>query len=63
MIYWPGTKIVKSKNNVFNWRDTTSKITSSTFWKQSAASSSRMAGTGGDINKQFTIYSKAVPSK
>lgn len=63
MTYWPGTNIVKSKNNAFDWRNTASKITATTQWKQSEISTQRMAGSGGDINRQFTIFSKAVASR
>lgn len=59
MIYWPGTKIIKSQGNAFDWRSYSSKITSTTEWKQSQISSQRMAGTGTDKKKQFTIYSRA----
>lgn len=63
MIYWPGTNIIKSHGNAFDWRSYSSKITATTEWKQSQISSQRMAGTGSDKKKQFTIYSKARPSK
>lgn len=63
MNYWPGTKIVKSTNNAFNWRTTTSKIAATKQWRQSERATQTMAGTGGDPLKQFTIYSKAKPSK
>lgn len=63
MTYWPGTKLVKSTNNVFNWKESTSKIAATKFWKQSERATQTMAGTGGDPLKQFTIYSKAKPSQ
>ena len=63
-IYWPGTKIVKSQGNAFtSWKTGTSRITNSREWKQSAASTRQMAGSGTDPKKQFTIYSRAKASK
>lgn len=61
--YWPGTKIIKSQGNAFNWQNYGSKIAATTEWKQSEISTQRMAGTGSDKKKQFTVYSKARPSK
>lgn len=63
MNYWPGTKIIKSQGNAFDWRNTGSHITQSTEWKQSAASKTAMAGKGTDPKRQFTIYSRARQSQ
>jgi Fe-S cluster biosynthesis and repair protein YggX len=61
MIYWPGTKIVKSMNNAFtSWQNTQSVVTSSKEWKASEASKRQMST---QQNKSFTIYSKAQASK
>lgn len=62
MNYWPGTKILKSTGNAFDWRNTTSNITKSKEFKLSQASSMNMAGKGSEKGKSFTIYSKARPS-
>lgn len=60
MTYWPDTKIVKSYGNAFNWRQEPSEILSSHDWK-SSESARRKAVT--KPAKQFTVYSKARPSK
>jgi len=60
MTYWPGTKIVKSMNNAFNWRREPSVILASHDWK-SAESARRQ--TVIKPKKQFTVYSKAQASK
>ena len=60
MIYWPGTKIPKSQGNAFTeWKQGRSRITTSTEWRMSQASTIHNAGAGTDPKKQFTIYSKA----
>lgn len=60
MIYWPGTNIPKSQNNAFTeWKQERSRITTSTEWRMSQASTIHNAGAGTDPKKQFTIYSKA----
>lgn len=58
-IYWPGTNIVKSKNNAFNWKAKTDVLTNSKDWKQS------VAGTyNASLKKSsVTVYSRAKPSK
>ena len=63
MNYWPGTKIIKSKGNAFDWRSTTSAITTTKSFKISQNSTIKNAGSGSDPKKQFTIYSKARASK
>ena len=64
MIYWPGTNIPVSQGNAFtSWKTGESHVTSSKEWKQSIAAARMMAGTGRDPRKQFTIYSRARPSK
>ena len=61
MNYWPGTKIVKSMNNVFtSWKTTTSEITNAKEWKLSEAAK---RGTQMQKSRQFTVYSKAQASK
>jgi hypothetical protein len=60
MNYWPGTKIVKSTRNAFNWREDSSVILSSHDWK-SAESARRQ--TIIQPKKKFTVYSKAQASK
>ena len=61
MTYWPGTKIVKSMNNVFtSWKTTTSEITNAKEWKISEAAK---RGAQMQKSRQFTVYSKAQASK
>jgi hypothetical protein len=60
MNYWPGTKIVKSTRNAFNWQQEPSEILSSHDWK-SAESARRQ--TIIKPGRQFTVYSKARASK
>ena len=57
--YWPGTKIIKSKNNAFDWQSKKEALTSCFDWKQS------VAGTyNASLKKQsVTVYSRAKPSK
>ena len=62
-IHWPGTKIVKSRNNAFDWRaKTASAVTQDKEWQQSATGT-RNAVRHGDVTKStsFTVYSKAKP--
>jgi len=60
MNYWPGTKIVKSTNNAFNWRADPSEVTSSKEFKASVAAK---RNTHMQKCRQFTVYSKAQASK
>lgn len=62
-IYWPGTNIVKSKGNAFNWQNNKSQIVETVEFKRSQMTKLQMAGTGSDPKKTFTIYSKAKLSK
>jgi len=57
--YWPGTKILKSNNNAFNWQAKKEVLTDNKAWRQS------VSGTFNESLKKstFTIYSKAKPSK
>jgi len=62
-IHWPGTTIVKSQGNAFDWRvKTNSAVTQDKDWKQSATGT-RNAVRYGDVTKStsFTVYSKAKP--
>jgi len=61
-IYWPGTKIIKSQGNAFDWRHYGSTIMQDKKFIQSEIAKKNSAGTGADPKKQFTIYSKARPS-
>lgn len=64
-IHWPGTKIVKSQGNAFDWRrGHKSAVTQDKEWKQSATGT-RNAVRYGDVTKStsFIVYSKAVRSK
>lgn len=58
MNYWPGTKILKSTRNAFNWKEEPSVVTSSKNFKLSVAAS---RGVQMKKSRQFTVYSKAVP--
>jgi hypothetical protein len=60
MNYWPGTEIVKSTRNAFNWRAEPSEVTSTKEFKASVA-----AKRNAHMQKarQFTVYSKAKASK
>ena len=59
MNFWPGTKIRKSRNNAFDWRDGISVIVNDKHIKASNHSKTMMAGAGSDPKRAFTIYSKA----
>jgi len=64
-IYWPGTNIVKSRGNAFDWRSSRdSSVLQDKEWKQSATGT-RNAVRYGDVTKStsFTVYSKARPAK
>jgi hypothetical protein len=58
MNYWPGTKIVKSMNNAFNWRTEPSEVTATKEFKASVAAK---RNTQMQKSRKFTVYSKAVP--
>lgn len=57
--FWPGSNIVKSKNNSFNWKTKKTALTSHKDWKQS------VDGTYNASLKKtsITVYSRAKPSK
>ena len=63
MRYWPGTNIVKSTNNAFDWRKERDSIANSKEFKQSYHSTMVNSGNGAHKNKTFTIYSRAKASK
>ena len=44
MMYWPGTNIVKSKNNAFDWKTKKSQITQNIDFINSNRSKLQMAG-------------------
>ncbi len=54
--YWPGTKIIKSQGNAFDWRQKPSDVLSSQDWKSSEAARRQSAL---NPNRSFTVYSKA----
>lgn len=63
--HWPGTNIVKSHGNAFDWRrGHQSSVTQDKEWKQSATGT-RNAVRYGDTTKStsFTVYSKVKVSK
>ena len=57
--YWPGTNIIKSKNNAFDWQSKKETLTNCFDWKQF------VAGTyNASLKKSsVTVYSRAKPSK
>ena len=57
MNYWPGTEIVKSTRNAFNWRRP-SEVTATKEFKASVAAK---RNTQMQKSRKFTVYSKAVP--
>ena len=59
MNYWPGTKIIKSHGNAFDWRKGVSQIASTKSFKVSQNATIANAGAGSDPNRAFTIYSRA----
>lgn len=61
MKYWPGTKIIKSQGNAFNWQGKGSMVISDPKIRMSGATKKQMATT--EHKKSFTIYSKARPAK
>ena len=60
MNYWPGTKIVKSRGNAFDWQGKCSEIVSDPKIRMSNATKKQMATVAH--KKSFTIYSKARKS-
>lgn len=63
-VYWPGTKIVKSRGNAFDWRNNTgSAILNDKAFMHSEIAKKNSSGTGTDPRKQFTVYSKARVTK
>lgn len=55
-LYWPGTKIIKTRHNAFNWQGKPSVITNSAEFKMSSASKKQMAGAASDgRTKSITI--------
>lgn len=59
MNYWPGTKIVKSKGNAFDWRKGEDSIASAKEFTKSLKSTQANTGNGTNKRRVFTIYSKA----
>ena len=57
MNYWPGTEIVKSTHNAFNWRRP-SEVTATKEFKASVAAK---RNAQMQKSRKFTVYSKAVP--
>jgi len=56
MTFWPGTKIIKSRGNAFDWRNQESQLAKDyAFNRQSTAPTQQ--------GRSFTIYSKAQRSK
>lgn len=51
----------KSRGNAFDWRGGVSNITQDKKFLFSEIAKKNTAGTGTDVRKQFTIYSRARP--
>ena len=62
MKYWPGTNIVKSKNNAFDWRNQTSRVIDRDLMNSQQATLTN-TGNGAHKSRAFTIYSRAKASK
>lgn len=64
MNYWPGTKILKSRGNAFDWKNGEhSKLARDPQIRASNNARLQMAGAASDPKRTFTIYSKARQSK
>lgn len=61
MNYWPGTKIVKSQGNAFDWRNKDSCILSDPHVR--AVNTVLLQKAELKAKKSFTIYSKARRKK
>ena len=61
MNYWPGTKIVKSRGNAFDWKNTNSNILNDPQLR--AVNLLLKQKTELKSKKSFTIYSKAGRAK
>ena len=62
MKYWPGTNIVKSKNNAFDWRSRPSRLVDRDLLNSQQATLTN-TGNGAHKSRAFTIYSRAKASK
>lgn len=58
--YWPGTKILKSTNNDFNWKGASSAVSQQFVVKNAKPT---ILGAEGQTKKAFTIYTRAKPSR
>jgi hypothetical protein len=61
--YWPGTKIVKSKNNAFNWQSEKTALTDNKKWKQSIVGAFNASFNKSLKKSSVNVYSKAKSSK
>lgn len=61
MNYWPGTKIIKSQGNAFDWQGGESKIAKQHDFMSS--NNARKYMLGKTDSKYFSTYSKAKPIK
>ena len=59
MNYWPGTKIIKSQGNAFNWRNRGSVVLNDPVIKASNHSKKKSMPVTPEPKQSFTIYSKA----
>lgn len=55
MTYWPGTGIVKSRGNAFDWRNQESRLAKDLAFKPAVPPTQQ--------GRSFTIYSRAQKSK
>lgn len=61
MTYWPGTKIVKSRGNAFDWKNKESSLLTDPHLR--AVNAVLLQKAALESKKSFTIYSKARREK
>lgn len=59
MNYWPGTKIIKSQGNAFDWRKRGSAVLNDPIIKASNSAKKKSTPKTPEPRQSFTIYSKA----
>lgn len=59
MNYWPGTNIIKSHGNAFNWRNCKSEVLNDPIIKASNSAKKKSTQKTVEPKQSFTIYSKA----
>lgn len=59
MNYWPGTNIVKSRGNAFDWRKGFSVVANDKSIRATNNAKKQAISAGPEPKQAFTIYSKA----